>query len=132
MSPLANARIECQECEGNFGRFVAEPLEKGFGTTLGNALRRVLLGSLPGAAITRAKIEGIHHQFSSIPYAKEDTVEFLLNVRAIRLKPLSDGPGKLTLEVEGQGQVTAADTLIIGTDGKFQSMKHTLSPFVSA
>lgn len=109
MSPLANARIECQECEGNFGRFVAEPLEKGFGTTLGNALRRVLLGFLPGAAITRAKIEGIHHQFSSIPYAKEDTVEFLLNVRAIRLKPLSDGPGKLTLEVEGQGQVTAAD-----------------------
>ncbi len=109
MSPLAIAKIECHECEGNFGHFVAEPLEKGLGTTLGNALRRVLLGYLPGAAITRVKIEGIHHQFSPIPNAKEDSVEFLLNVKAIRLKPLSDQPGKLTLEVEGQGQVTAAD-----------------------
>jgi len=109
LSSLGTAEIECREYEGNFGRFVAEPLEKGFGTTLGNALRRVLLSSLPGAAITKVRIEGIQHQFSPIPYAKEDTVEFLLNVKSIRLKPLSGQPGKLTLEVEGPGQVTAAD-----------------------
>ena len=109
MSPLGIAKIECTECEGNFGCFVVEPLEKGFGTTLGNSLRRVLLSSLPGAAVTKVSIEGIQHQFSPIPHAKEDTVEFLLNVKAIRLKPLSGQPAKLTLEVAGQGQVKAAD-----------------------
>jgi len=109
LSPISLAKIECVENEGNFGRFVVEPLEKGFGVTLGNALRRVLLGSLPGAAVTKVRIEGIQHQFSPIPYAKEDTTEFLLNVKALRIRPLSDQPGKLTLEVEGQGQVCAAD-----------------------
>jgi len=84
-------------------------LEKGFGVTLGNALRRVLLGYLPGAAVTRVQIEGIQHEFSTIPHVKEDTIEFLLNVKALRLKPLSGQPGKLTLEVEGEGQVCAAD-----------------------
>ena len=109
MSHLTIPKIECVESRDNFGRFQAEPLEKGFGTTLGNALRRVLLGYLLGAAVTRVKIEGIQHEFSSIPYAKEDTIEFLLNVKALRLKPLSNQPGKLTLEVEGEGRVSAAD-----------------------
>jgi DNA-directed RNA polymerase subunit alpha len=109
LSQLAIPRIECVESQENFGRFVAEPLEKGFGITLGNALRRVLLSYLPGAAVTRVKIEGIHHEFSSIPYVKEDTLEFLLNVRALRLKSLSGRPGKLTLEMEGDGTVSAAD-----------------------
>ena len=109
MSRLAIPRIECVETRENYGRFLAEPLEKGFGVTLGNILRRVLLGYLPGAAVTRVKIEGIQHEFSTIPYVKEDTTEFLLNVKALRLKPLSDRPGKLTLEVEGEGQVYAAD-----------------------
>jgi len=102
-------KIECVESGDNFGRFVAEPLEKGFGVTLGNALRRVLLGYLPGAAVTRVKIEGIQHEFSTIPNVKEDTTEFLLNVKTLRLKPLSGQPGKLFLEVEGEGQVCAAD-----------------------
>jgi len=84
-------------------------LGKGFGVTLGNALRRVLLGYLLGAAVTRVQIEGIQHEFSTIPHVKEDTIEFLLNVKALRLKPLSGQPGKLTLEVEGEGQVCAAD-----------------------
>jgi DNA-directed RNA polymerase subunit alpha len=101
--------IECLESGENFGRFRAEPLEKGFGLTLGNALRRVLLGYLPGAAVTRVKIEGIQHEFSAIPLVKEDVTEFLLNVKALRLKSLSGQPGKLTLEVEGEGRVTAAD-----------------------
>ncbi len=109
MSDLVIPKIECIESEENFGRFLVEPLEKGFGITLGNALRRVLLGYLPGAAVTQIKIEGIHHEFSTIPHVKEDATEFLLNVRALRLKSLSGQPGKLTLEVEGDGQVCAAD-----------------------
>jgi DNA-directed RNA polymerase subunit alpha len=109
LSSLAIPKIECVETRGNFGRFVAEPLEKEFGVTLGNALRRVLLGFLPGAAVTRVKIEGIHHEFSAIPFVKEDTTEFLLNVKALRLKSLAGQAGKLTLEVEGDGEVCAAD-----------------------
>ncbi len=109
MSHLIIPKINCVETRDNFGRFLAEPLEKGVAVTLGNSLRRVLLGYLPGAAVTRIKIEGIPHEFSTIPYVKEDTIEFLLNVKALRLKPLSGQPGKLTLEVEGEGQVCAAD-----------------------
>jgi len=109
LSRLAIPRIKCVDSGDNFGRFVVEPLEKGFGVTLGNALRRVLLGYLPGAAVTRVKIEGIQLEFSTIPYIKEDTTEFLLNVKALRLTSLSGRPGKLTLEVEGEGRVCAAD-----------------------
>ena len=109
MSHLIIPKIDCVESRDNFGRFLAEPLGKGFGVTLGNALRRVLLGYLLGAAVTRVQIEGIQHEFSTIPHVKEDTIEFLLNVKALRLKPLSGQPGKLTLEVEGEGQVCAAD-----------------------
>ncbi len=109
MSHLVVPKITTVENQDNFGRFVAEPLEKGFGVTLGNALRRVLLGYLPGAAVTQLRIEGIQHEFSSISHVKEDTIEFLLNVKAIRLKPISGQPGKLTLEAAGEGQVSAAD-----------------------
>ena len=109
MSRLTIPTIKCIETTDTFGRFVAEPLEKGFGATLGNSLRRVLLGYLPGAAVTWVEIEGIPHEFSTIPYVKEDTIDFLLNVKALRLKPLSNQPSKLTLEVEGEGQICAAD-----------------------
>jgi len=101
--------IECIESAGNYGRFFAEPLETGFGITMGNALRRVLLSSLPGAAVTWVKIEGIQHEFSTIPYIKEDVIEFILNIKELRLRPLSNKPGKLLLEVEGEGSVCAAD-----------------------
>jgi DNA-directed RNA polymerase subunit alpha len=101
--------IQSVESRDNFGRFVAEPLEKGFGVTLGNSLRRVMLGHLPGAAITRVKIDGIQHEFTSIPNVKEDVIEFLLNVKAIRIKSLTQRPGKLILDVSGEGPVTAAD-----------------------
>jgi len=103
------SKIECVEDRDNYGKFVVEPLEKGFGVTLGNAVRRVLLGHLPGAAVTHVKIEGIQHEFSSIPHVKEDAIEFLLNVKALRLKSLSDRVGKLILEVEGEKRVCAAD-----------------------
>jgi DNA-directed RNA polymerase subunit alpha len=109
LTRLAVANIECVDSAENFGRFRVEPLEKGFGATLGNAMRRVLLGYLPGAAVTRVKIEGIQHEFSTIPSVKEDVTEFLLNVKALRLKSLSSQPGKLMLDVEREGRVTAAD-----------------------
>jgi len=115
LSRLAIANIECVDSQDNFGRFHVEPLEKGFGVTLGNALRRVLLGYLPGAAVTRVKIEGIQHEFSTIPLVKEDVTEFLLNIKALRLKSLSEQPGKLVLEVEGEKRVTAAD-IAVSTD----------------
>jgi len=109
LSRLVVPSIDCVESGVNFGRFVAEPLERGFGVTLGSALRRVLLGYLPGAAVSGVRIEGIQHEFSPIPYVKEDTIEFLLNVKALRLKSISGHPGKLVLEVEGEGQIYAAD-----------------------
>jgi len=106
---LAIPRIDCVESQGDYGHFVAEPLEKGFAATLGNALRRVLLGYLPGAAVTQVRIEGIQHEFSTIPNVKEDTIEFLLNVKALRLKPITGRPAKLTLDVTGMGRLCAAD-----------------------
>ena len=109
MSHLVIPKAECVESRDNYGRFVAEPLEKGFGVTLGNTMRRVLLSQLEGAAVTKVKIDGIQHEFSTIPYVKEDATELLLNIKALRLKPLSGQPGKLTLEAEGEGQITAAD-----------------------
>jgi DNA-directed RNA polymerase subunit alpha len=109
MPELSIPTVNCVETGVNYSRFLAEPLEPGFGITLGNALRRVLLASLPGAAVTWVKIEGIQHEFSPIPHVKEDVMEFLLNVRQLRLCPLSRQPGQLVLEVKGEGKVSAAD-----------------------
>ena len=107
--PSTEPRIEVEESTEEYGRFVIEPLEQGFGVTLGNSLRRVLLGSLTSAAITSVRIEGVQHEYSTIPMVKEDVSELLLNVKAVRIKPLSDRPGTLRLEVQGPGQVTAGD-----------------------
>jgi len=109
LSHLVVPKVECIESEENYGKFVAEPLEKGFGVTLGNTMRRVLLSQLQGAAVTRVNIEGIQHEFSIIPYVREDATEFILNIKAMRLKPLTDHPGKLVLEAEGEKTITAAD-----------------------
>jgi DNA-directed RNA polymerase subunit alpha len=109
LSGLVLPKVECVESTESYGRFVAEPLEKGFAITLGNSLRRVLLSSLTGAAVTSVEIHGIYHEFSTIPYTKEDTLDFLLNVKAIRIRPLSQRPGRLTLEVEKEGEVYAGD-----------------------
>jgi DNA-directed RNA polymerase subunit alpha len=91
------------------GVLVAEPFAQGYGTTVGNALRRVLLSSLPGAAITSVKIKGVEHEFSAIPHVKEDVLEVILNLKAIRLKSFSAEPVKLSLSVKGEKAVTAAD-----------------------
>ncbi len=109
LAELTKPKVETVETRDNFGRFSMEPVEKGFSVTLGNALRRVLLGQLVGAAVTRVKIEGIQHEFSVIPHVKEDTTEFLLNVKALRIKPVSGQAGKLILEVDGEQKVTAGD-----------------------
>jgi len=110
VTQLVVPQVEIVESDDNYVRVVAEPLEPGFGTTVGNALRRVLLSSLPGAAVTSVQIDGVQHEFSTIPHMKEDTIEFLLNVKGLRLRALSDRPGKLLLEVSGrEGGITAAD-----------------------
>jgi len=109
LAGLLVPKIECTEQAENFGRFIAEPLEKGFGITLGNSLRRVLLGYLPGAAITQVRIEGVQHEFTVIPNSKEDVMEFLLNIKELRLKPLSEHGGMLVLEVEKEGAICASD-----------------------
>src|SRR3989337_1197242 len=102
--------IEIEETSEEYACIVAAPLPPGFGTTLGNALRRVLLSSLPGAAVTSVRIDGVQHEFSTIPNVKEDTIEFLLNVKELRLRALSDRPGTLVLDVSGRdGVITAAD-----------------------
>jgi DNA-directed RNA polymerase subunit alpha len=102
-------KIECEDVSENYGKFIIEPLEPGFGVTVGNSLRRVLLGSLPGAAVTAVKIEGVQHEFTSIPHVKEDVIEFLLNVKELRLKAFSERSGRLFLEVKGEGTVCAGD-----------------------
>ncbi|MBI4317110.1 MAG: DNA-directed RNA polymerase subunit alpha [Chloroflexi bacterium] len=93
----------------DYGRYQIEPLEPGYGVTLGNALRRVLLSSLPGAAITSVKIDGIYHEFSDVPHVKEDTIELVLNLKQLRLRMHTDRPTDLVLQASGSGRVTAAD-----------------------
>ncbi len=91
------------------GKFTLSPCYSGYGVTLGNALRRVMLSSLPGAAIYAIKIKGVQHEFSSIPYVKEDVVEIILRLKKLRLKLFSDDPVKLSLKVKGQKKVVASD-----------------------
>ena len=94
-----------------YGRFVVEPLERGYGTTLGNSLRRIMLSSLPGAAISQVKIDGVLHEFSSIPGVKEDVTEIVMNLKSLAIKNTSetDEPKTAYIEFEGEGVVTAAD-----------------------
>jgi DNA-directed RNA polymerase subunit alpha len=100
-----------------FGKFTCEPLERGFGTTLGNALRRVLLSSLRGSAITAVRIKDVHHEFSAIPGVREDVTEILLNLKQVRLKMLADGVRILQLGASGENELTAGD---IQTDGQVE------------
>src|SRR5579862_3240684 len=103
------ATIEVRERRENYAKFVIEPLDRGFGITLGNALRRVLLSSIPGAAVSYVKIDGVLHEFSTIPGVVEDTVDLLLNLKGLPIKLNSDDPKVLTLNVSGSKEVTAGD-----------------------
>src|SRR6202007_3259640 len=91
----------------NYGRFIAQPFERGFGTTIGNALRRVLLSSIEGAAITAVRIEGVLHEFSSIPGVVEDVTDIILNLKRIPIKLHVDHPESLYVKAEGAGEVKA-------------------------
>jgi len=105
----AGANIEVRERRENYAKFVIEPLERGFGITLGNALRRVLLSSIPGAAVTYVKIDGVLHEFSTISGVVEDTVDLLLNLKGLPIKLNTEDPKVLTLSVNGAKEVTAGD-----------------------
>jgi DNA-directed RNA polymerase subunit alpha len=104
-------KIELEESSrsATFGRFFIQPLEKGFGVTLGNSLRRVLLSSLPGTAITAIRVEGIQHEFSTIKGVVEDVSDMVLNLKQVRIKPINKKANKVTLHVKGPGTLTAAD-----------------------
>ena len=113
MFDFEKPRIEIAEIseDKKYGRFVVEPLERGYGTTLGNSLRRIMLSSLPGAAVTQIKIDGVLHEFSSIPGVKEDVTEIIMNIKslAIRNNSSTNEPKTAILSFEGEGVVTAAD-----------------------
>ncbi|HLA25295.1 MAG TPA: DNA-directed RNA polymerase subunit alpha, partial [bacterium] len=104
-------RIEYAELSETYGKFVVEPLERGFGVTLGNALRRTLLSAIPGAAVTSVKIEGVLHEFSTIPGVVEDVTQVILNVKELTLRLHTDKPKLLRLEARGKKAVTAADII---------------------
>ena len=109
MIEIERPKIEIADISenGTYGKFVVEPLERGFGTTLGNSLRRVLLSSLPGVAVTSIKIDGVVHEFSTIEGVKEDVTEIVLNVKGITAKLYSDTPKTVRIEASGEGEVTA-------------------------
>ncbi len=111
MIEIEKPRIECIENPNNesYGKFVVEPLERGYGTTLGNSLRRVLLSSLPGTAVTTIKINGVQHEFTTIPGVKEDVTEIVLNVKSIIARLHSEGTKTVYIEAAGECEITAGD-----------------------
>ncbi|WP_251445459.1 DNA-directed RNA polymerase subunit alpha [Vermiculatibacterium agrestimuris] len=124
MVEIEKPRIECEEAgEASYGKYVVEPLERGYGTTLGNALRRVLLSSLPGTAVTSIKINGIQHEFCTIPGVKEDVTEIVLNVKSIIAKLHSEGVKTVYIEQNGECEVTAGD---IKADGEVEILNPEL------
>ena len=104
-------RTDTESLRPDYAKYTAEPFERGFGTTLGNSLRRVLLSSIKGAAITAVQIEQVRHEYATIPGVLEDVVQIILNLKEVRLNIATDDPMRLTLEAEGSGEVTAADIL---------------------
>lgn len=111
MIEMEKPRIECVEisADNKYGKFVIEPLERGFGTTLGNSLRRVLLSSLPGVAVSSVRIDGVLHEFSTVPGVKEDVTEIILNLKALSAKLNCDGPKVVNVSASGECVVTAGD-----------------------
>jgi len=111
MLEIEKPRIECIRKNGDYAKFVIEPLERGYGITLGNSMRRILLSSLPGAAVTAVKIEGVLHEFSTVPGVVEDVTEIILNLKSLGLKMYTDEEKILRIEAKGEGVVTAADII---------------------
>ena len=117
------SQIKILETSNTFGKFSIEPLERGHGITIGTPLRRILLSSIPGTAITWVKIGDVLHEYASVPHVKEEVMEILLNVKGIRIASSSERPGKLRLEVSGEGRVCAGD---IATSADFKIVNPDL------
>ncbi len=117
MIEFEKPNIECLEVDdtNNYAKFVCEPLERGYGVTIGNSLRRILLSSLPGCSITGVKIDGVLHEFSTIPNIVEDVPEIIVNLKNVRLKFDENEEKTLRIDVKGEGEVTAADIVTDGT-----------------
>ena len=125
MVEIEKPRIECVENPGDdsYGKYIVEPLERGYGITLGNALRRILLSSLEGTAVTSIKINGVMHEFSTIPGVKEDVTQIVLNIKRIIAKLYCQTPKTVYIEASGEGQVTAGD---IKSDGEIEILNKDL------
>lgn len=125
MLEIEKPKIECVEVseDGTYGKFVVEPLERGYGITLGNALRRILLSSLPGVAANHIKIDGVLHEFSTVRGVKEDVSELILNIKGLALKMNGDGPKTIYIDAQGPGEVTSGD---IKTDGDVEIVNKDL------
>lgn len=125
MLEIEKPKIECAETseDGTYGKFVVEPLERGYGITLGNSLRRILLSSLPGVAATHIKIDGVLHEFSTVRGVKEDVAELILNIKLLALKMNGDEPKTIYIDAEGPGEVKAGD---IKTDGDVEIINPDL------
>ncbi|AIS53163.1 DNA-directed RNA polymerase subunit alpha [Thermoanaerobacter kivui] len=128
MFEMIEPKIEIVEQteDGTYGKFVVEPLERGYGITLGNSLRRVLLSSLPGAAPKSVKIDGVLHEFSTLPGVKEDVVEIILNLKEVAAKLHSDEPVVARIDVEGKGEVTAGH-IVGGGDLEILNPNHHIA-----
>ncbi|MBR2916838.1 MAG: DNA-directed RNA polymerase subunit alpha [Clostridia bacterium] len=111
MIEIEKPKVECVSIseDEKYGKFVVDPLERGYGITLGNSLRRILLSSLPGAAVTSVKIENVNHEFSTIPGVKEDVTEIILNIKSLAVKLHADGPKTVYINHEGAGEICARD-----------------------
>ncbi len=122
---IEKARIECVETssDGCYGRFVVEPLERGFGHTLGNSMRRVLISSLPGVAVSSVHIDGVQHEFSTLPGIKEDVTEIILNLKSMACKMFAEGPKQLSIDIKGPCELTAGD---IRTDDEVEIVNSNL------
>lgn len=128
MIEIEKPKIEIVELsnDNRYGKFVLEPLERGFGTTMGNSLRRVLLSSLPGVSVTSIKVDGVLHEFSTIPGVKEDLVDIILNLKELSLRMQSDEPKILTINAQGAGRITAGD-IIADADVEILNPEHHIA-----
>jgi len=122
-------RVELEQStySSTTGKFTLQPLERGFGVTMGNSMRRVLLSSLPGTAITAIRIEGIHHEFSTIKGMVEDVADFVLNLKQVRIKPINKKVSKVTLHVKGPGKLKAGDIQSASTEVEILNPEHHLA-----
>ena len=123
MPEVLTPEIRIVESDDSYGKFVIEPLERGYGITIGNPIRRMLLSSVAGTAITWVKVDGVLHEYSTIPHMKEEVMEFLISVKGVRIRSVTGRPGKMRLEITGEGRVCAGD---IATSADFEIVNPEL------